>query len=448
MSSLSMHSHRNIATPTTSVWTSGRFALRVYGASGYERPVEVRRPFALIGRGPGCDVVLDDHAISPAHVYLHLDRRGLFAVDLATRAGSRIGPSQEPYAWLRPGEFIEIAGYDVELAALHIDDQENTETLDADPLFDIADGPDVALYPDGGALPRLLRSQLIFAGRSEACGIQVDDPHAAPVQCVIARSPQGVHVVDLVGRVTQINGHPIRNPAPLRDGDVLAIGAARFECRIKGALSVVSDALPGVSDDPTASPNPTTLKTQQSLLSTQRLALQPRTTDNGRRTLSKPSGENQDSVHSPLATHHSPLPTLSQLALDRLASEDQDSVLAWMLGALQTTHDELLRRQAEFQNDVLRALRKLHKQQTTVHSMQLERLEYLNHEVALLRDEVRRRYGANAPAPRTELPRALPAIPPLPPRGNIVDETNAWLSRRIHHINQETRAARRAAIKK
>jgi pSer/pThr/pTyr-binding forkhead associated (FHA) protein len=394
--------------------------LRVHGPSGEGALIEPRRPFALIGRAPGCDAVIDDHAVSPAHVYLHLDRRGLFAVDLATPGGSRIGPYQEPYAWLLPGDLIEIAGFRVELVALRVDDLGRAEAgdpgADFNPLFDIAGGPDVLLYPDGGGLPLVLRSQLIFAGRSEACGIRVDDPRVAPVQCVIVRGVDGVYLVDFSGSGTLIQNRPARAPAPLRDGDIVSIGTARFECRMSGALPAVCASW---ADAEEFRPEP-----------------EPRA------AIAGPAGAAAETALQPSFS------TPTQRAIERLGQEDPDAVLAWVLEALQSTHDELLRRQTEFQNDVLRALRKLQKQQTTVHSMQLERLEFLNHEVALLREEVRRRYGANALTPRAHAPSALPAAPPLPQRGSLVDETNAWLSRRIHHINQETRAARRAMLKK
>jgi pSer/pThr/pTyr-binding forkhead associated (FHA) protein len=383
----------------------------VHGASEYDRPVEVRRPYAVIGRAPGCDVVLDDHAIAPAHVYLHLDHRGLFAVDLATRAGSRVGPLGADYGWLRPGELIEIAGYHIELAALHLDELDPAGPGDADPLCDIADGPGLALYPDGGGMPLFLRSQLIFAGRSEACGVRIDDPRLAPVQCALIRSDRSAYVVDLAGGgATRLGERPLRGAAEVCDGDVLSIGAARFECRVDGLPIADADWAPAYQEP--APPVPYN---------------GPRTTDN--------------------AQH---LPRLSRMALDRLAGADQESVLAWMMGALQATHEEMLRRQDEFRRDVMRALRKLHKQQTLGHEEQIERLGQLNQEVSTLRDEVRKRYGSAAPVPRPETPRALPSvpIPPLPSPAATIDDTDAWLSRRIHQINRENQAARRTALKK
>ena len=66
--------------------------------------------------------MIDDPAVSSRHAYLHLDRRGLFAVDLATRTGTRVGPDRAPAGWLRPGDRLEIAGREIEVLALRLDD--------------------------------------------------------------------------------------------------------------------------------------------------------------------------------------------------------------------------------------------------------------------------------------------------------------------------------------
>ena len=73
------------------LWADGEFTLRVRDG-GSDRIVTVRRPFALLGRIAGSDVGIDDRAVSARHTYLHLDRRGLFGVDLATRTGTRFEP--------------------------------------------------------------------------------------------------------------------------------------------------------------------------------------------------------------------------------------------------------------------------------------------------------------------------------------------------------------------
>src|SRR5690606_1061507 len=77
----------------------------------------VDRPFALVGRSAGADLPVPGPGAAPIHVYLHLDRPGVFAVDLATRDGTRFddAPEGARSCWIRPGRGLEVAGHRVEL---------------------------------------------------------------------------------------------------------------------------------------------------------------------------------------------------------------------------------------------------------------------------------------------------------------------------------------------
>jgi pSer/pThr/pTyr-binding forkhead associated (FHA) protein len=94
-----------------SLWAEGDMMFRVAGAGAEsDRLVKVRRPFALVGRAGDSDIAIDDRAVSSRHAYLHLDPRGVYAVDLVTRTGTRINGSHQMVGWLRPGDWIEVAG--------------------------------------------------------------------------------------------------------------------------------------------------------------------------------------------------------------------------------------------------------------------------------------------------------------------------------------------------
>src|SRR5205085_1173756 len=98
---------------------------RVLGGRS-SQTASVSRPFGVIGRAPGGSLVLDDPAVSSRHVYLHLDHRGLFTVDLATRTGTRVGTGGGPSGWLAPGDRLELAGRTIEVVEIRLDtDQEN-----------------------------------------------------------------------------------------------------------------------------------------------------------------------------------------------------------------------------------------------------------------------------------------------------------------------------------
>src|SRR3954466_1841820 len=103
------------------LWADGDMMFRVSGGGAEAgRPVKVSRPFALVGRAADADLTIDDRAVSARHAYLHLDPRGVYAVDLVTRTGTRLNGSGRMVGWLRPGDWVEIAGRRVELLRIRL----------------------------------------------------------------------------------------------------------------------------------------------------------------------------------------------------------------------------------------------------------------------------------------------------------------------------------------
>ena len=225
-----------MTSDTASLWASGGFTLRISGPGPEAASiVVVDRPFAVLGRTGNHRLTVDDPAVSVRHVYLHLDSRGLFAVDLATRTGTRVGPEGEPAGWLREGDSLEVAGCTIEVRELAIDSDVIPAGLPPNPLDDSGDAPlpRLALFPEESRRePLLLNSELVFVGRSPSCGVPVQSPSAMKVHCVLVRGLAHVYIVDLVGRGVWRNDLPVEDVSPLANGDSLMIGSARFQCRI------------------------------------------------------------------------------------------------------------------------------------------------------------------------------------------------------------------------
>lgn len=385
------------------LWASGRFALRVIGVDGPRWPrIEIRRPYALIGRAPGADVRIDDPVLSSRQVYLHLDRRGLFAADLASRNGSRIGPDGLASSWLKPGDRIEVAGRQVELIDLKIDDPDPAGVPPGvDPLSDSGSRPLVlmTLYPSRKPeAPLALNSELVFVGRSAACGVSVEEPQSARVQCVIVRTETAAYAVNLLGRDTTLNDRPLRYAEPLQSGDVLAIGDSRFECRI----------LPSGSS-PTAS-----VPARRS------------------KALQKPS----------MTVDGADLP-IPEPPAELFQGADGNQALAWMMGVLQASQGEMMRRQDAFQREVVQALRNIQDDNREALDLHMESVQKLNEGLSALRDEVRRRFGPTAAPPRPEPPKVPPLrLKPSDPAAEPGrDAATAWLINRVNAIEQETQSS-------
>lgn len=392
-----------------SLWVDGDMMFRVAGAGAEpDRLVKVRRPFALVGRSPDADIVVDDRAASARHAYLHLDRRGVYAVDLVTRTGTRIRGSDQLVGWLRPGDWIEVAGRRIELIRIRIDGAVvDPPPCDAELLAD-TERPtlaEVTLEPRrAGESPWVLGSELVFLGWSASCGIQVKDAAVGRTHCAVVRAPSGAYLVDLCGRQTWVEDRPVRGASALHDGDLLTLGSTQFTVRVEPPMQ-------------SAVEHPEVIPRAQA---GQYLA---RLNDPG----------------LPALPTHAGFPALSP---EILPVESQGALLAWMLGAIQGGQGELMRRQGEFQTAVTQVLKQIQRDNAALLGAQLERIESIDRELATLRAELERRNTGpqRPPLPDVEPLRiARPAsADDAPPEARA---STTWLLERVNQLETENRSA-------
>lgn len=397
--------------PPPRLWASGGFTLKIVSPRGAETIV-LGQPHAVLGRASADGLTLDDPAVSSRHAYLHLDPRGLFVVDLATRTGTRVGPSGLASGWLRPGQFFEVAGRRIELidAPLRGPDDDAPAAFGPgeppSPLDDAGDRPlaRLTLFPDDSpAEPLLLNSEFVFVGRSPACGVPVIGQSAMRVHCVLVRGRDSAFVVDLVGRGVWRNDRPVRGGEPLDDGDSLMVGSSRFQCRIEPPGGPPRAGLPAILGPTMTSASP--------------LAM----------TVS-PAGE------TILEGFASPPP------LHLVPAEAQAAVLGWMMGQIQAKQDDAARRQSEFQTELVRLVAEIHRDSHGLLNRHLERADAIHKELSELREEIRKKFGENAtPAPALEPPKPPPLkIQPAPPPESPQEAAN-WLIARVNQLDQENR---------
>jgi pSer/pThr/pTyr-binding forkhead associated (FHA) protein len=218
-----------------SLWVDGRFTVRLRGIGAEPgRIIRLRRPFALVGQIPGADIRIDDPGVDGRHVLLILDRRGVFGVDLRSRTGTRFAGAAGESAWLGAGDILEVAGRRIELLQFVIDGATvNPPLCDDDPLGDAEGLVDVALEPlDAPGPPWMLGSALAFVGRGDACAIRIENASASRTHTALFRTATAAYLIDLLGRRTVVDDHPVDGATKLLDGDVLTVGQARFAVRI------------------------------------------------------------------------------------------------------------------------------------------------------------------------------------------------------------------------
>lgn len=386
------------------LWIDGELLLRVRGpAAGPSRIVKLRKPYAVIGRSPGVDIRLDDPGVSSRHAYLHLDRRGLFGVDLVSRAGTRFAGVEAHAAWLGPDQGIELAGHRIEILELRVDGRPiRPAPCPDDPLSSAADdGLDrVTLEPVvEGDPPWKIGSELVFLGRSPACGVTLAGGSAERAHCALIRTAVGAYLVDLIGRRTRLNRRPIRGAAPVLDGDLLAVGATEFRVRI-GGRALVPELV-----EPEAAPQ----------LGELAIAGETTIARVGPGGLPLPSGIDPDQA---------------------------ETLLAWMLGMFRAGQGELVRRQDAFQATMTEALEVARQENATTIEAHLARMAELDRELNALRSDLA---DLNRPAPAPSLRDALPTMRDSPPtRGPTPVESRAsatWLLDRIGRLEDESRSS-------
>ena len=179
------------------LWADGDMMFRVAGAGGEpDRLVKVRRPFALIGRAADADIAIDDRAVSARHAYLHLDPRGVYAVDLVTRTGTRINGT-EPDGRLAPPRRLGRGRRPPGRAAPRPARRGRSSTPrratpTCSPTTPTTALVGVTLEPRrSNDPPWVLGSELVFLGWSASCGIQVKDAAVARTHCALVRTPAG-----------------------------------------------------------------------------------------------------------------------------------------------------------------------------------------------------------------------------------------------------------------
>lgn len=396
-------------------WADGDMMFRVSGAGAEpDRLVKVRRPFAVLGRAADADVVLDDRAVSARHAYLHLDPRGVYAVDLVTRTGIRINGTPRLVGWLRPGDWVEVAGRRVELLRIRFRGAAvDPPPCDADLLADSARDalPTVTLEPRrANDSPWVLGSELVFLGWSASCGIQVKDAAIARTHCAFVRTEAGAFLVDLCGRQTWVEDRPVRGAAPLHDGDLITIGSTQFTARVAPPARAAAAHLPEVIHRPDAA------------------GLPARIDEPGGRALS-PFG-----------------PAGFPIDPELVPAEARGALLAWLMGTIQGGHGEVLRRQGEFQLAMTEALRQIQQDSATLLNAHLQRIESIDHELAALRAEIERRHAAppvRTPPQVAPLRIARPAnpTPPAEPGSPESQAPTTWLLQRVNQLEDENRSA-------
>jgi pSer/pThr/pTyr-binding forkhead associated (FHA) protein len=204
-------------------------------------PRPLAQPFAVIGRDPRADLVLDDLRVSRRHAYLQAVAGRVFWVDLESRTGTCDEAGTRKWGWLDPGGLIQVGPFAIRRAAGEAGpgrDEPDRESPLAVRSYGREPLPEVALEFLNGpsqATTWPMNRVMSLIGSAKGCKFRLTDPSVSAFHAGLLRTPSGLWVVDLRGdRGLTVDGEPVRF-GPLADGDVLGIGRYRMRIRCREA---------------------------------------------------------------------------------------------------------------------------------------------------------------------------------------------------------------------
>jgi pSer/pThr/pTyr-binding forkhead associated (FHA) protein len=219
----------------------------------------LHQPFALIGRDPRSDLVLDHGRVSRRHVYFQVIDGRAFWVDLESRTGTRADGASQKSGWLEGGRTLCVGPFVIRRfvgdSPIGNDPPQGKPPLEA-PFVAVgyrrASLPEVALEflngpSQGPAWP--VRRVMSLIGSASGCKFRLTDASVSRFHGSFLRTSVGLWIVDLLGQggIT-VNEVPVRF-SHLADGDLLRIGRyqIRVRCRLgrQGSANELPDRIEG-----------------------------------------------------------------------------------------------------------------------------------------------------------------------------------------------------------
>ena len=191
---------------------------------------EIAGPYAIIGRGSNCDLVIQEEVVAYRHAYLQVFAGRIACLDLMSTNGT----PTEPFAvsdWISSQYRFRVGTHWVHLDGDWVADQ----SLPSPVEFKTREEQ----RPEYGVLPKVelellntsakgrlwpINRVVTLIGRDEKCRITIPDERISRVHCSLLLLPSGLWVIDLLGKGgVGVNGQPVRC-SPLPEGSQLQIG--------------------------------------------------------------------------------------------------------------------------------------------------------------------------------------------------------------------------------
>jgi pSer/pThr/pTyr-binding forkhead associated (FHA) protein len=373
---------------------SGSLKLLIEGP-GTDR-VQVRllqQPFAIIGRNPRADVVLDDEQVSRRHIYLQVVEGRVFWIDLGSRSGTRVGRRPQKLGWLEGRQTLAIGPYEVRLSKDVSQKNDSAQiSLSHDAPFPVraymeTSMPELALEFLNGPSQSTrwpVHRVMSLLGSANGCKLRLADPSVSRYHASLVQTATGLWVVDLLSQSgITVNSASVRF-SRLKDADVLVIG--RYQIRIQcGGRS---------QDDGNRPPGST-------LLSTLRLQNHdPNHLKLGNWAATAMEFSAESEILEEAETHllRQPRPTSVEIMpasgvypVKPGQSESTESILVPLVNQFSLMQQQMFDQFQQAMSMLVQMFGKMHRDQMDVIRLELDRLNELTQEFKLLKDELVKR---------------------------------------------------------
>lgn len=226
----------------------GPLALEVECA-GHAEPVHGSwpHPFGVIGRDANADLVIEDAAVARRQVYVQMVGGRLFWVKLrGSQDEPRFGdfgpgqPIELPPLTIRPCDATPPSSWSLPEGFHPLTARvSEPDPLPAVTLQFLHGSPETTSWP--------MKRMLTLVGHSHLCKVKLIDARVSSIHCSLLRLPQGVWLIDLLGRDgVKVNGKSVRW-ARLDDGDIVQIARFVIRCEIQAPVLSASPPLPAVA---------------------------------------------------------------------------------------------------------------------------------------------------------------------------------------------------------
>lgn len=198
-------------------------------ASGQERIHVIRRPYAIVGRGPAADIRLDHPSVSRVHAFFQVVQGVTYCADLGSRSGVVWDDGRRGPGWLTGGRSVRVGAFDMVVLNPTAGDGSRAKGGTGESTGGPATGLPTATLEvyrgsdiPAGSCP--LDWPVTLVGRHPSCRLRFVDSTVDYFHGCVVNTPAGVWWIDLSARKNSlVNGHRARL-APLRDGDLLELG--------------------------------------------------------------------------------------------------------------------------------------------------------------------------------------------------------------------------------